>query len=224
MLPPAGWYPDPYAAVPGAERYWDGQQWLAQTRHTAPASAPSWQAPTGGAPQWAAPVQQPPASWGSRLAAAIVDSIPVLVVGMVTLGALGYFDLVGRVLSGGAGTESLDAFLQPLGPQSIIVAAVSGLVQLVYTVGFHVAKGQTPGKMLLHIRVRLEAEDRNPTLRAALVRWLVQLGGPQLLSALPLIGFAAGCFTIADHLWPLWDAKAQALHDKAARTLVVRTG
>ena len=28
--------------------------------------------------------------------------------------------------------------------------------------------------------------------------------------------------TIADHLWPMWDQRKQAFHDKAGRTVVVR--
>jgi uncharacterized RDD family membrane protein YckC len=54
-----------------------------------------------------------------------------------------------------------------------------------------------------------------------LLRWLVQ-NIASLLSVVPFVGSFAGLFPLLDGLWPLWDDKRQALHDKAARTNVVR--
>jgi hypothetical protein len=46
-LPPAGWYPDPYAqAEHGQLRYWDGAKW---TENATPSGAPAEEAP-GGSP------------------------------------------------------------------------------------------------------------------------------------------------------------------------------
>ena len=57
------------------------------------------------------------------------------------------------------------------------------------------------------------AQDRNPSWGEALGRTGVMVGGTILASAL---------FTLVDCLWPLWDKPwQQALHDKAAKTVVV---
>ena len=58
--------------------------------------------------------------------------------------------------------------------------------------------------------------------RAVLLHWLVQ-NAASFLAAIPLAGSLVGIFSILDSLWPLWDDKRQALHDKAARTNVVRS-
>ena len=42
-----------------------------------------------------------------------------------------------------------------------------------------------------------------------------------LLNVVPGIGSVASLFPLLDGLWPLWDRKKQALHDKAAKTNVV---
>ena len=52
-------------------------------------------------------------------------------------------------------------------------------------------------------------------------RWLGQVGY-QLVSAVPIIGSFAPIYFFVDSLWPLWDAKKQAVHDKIPATNVVR--
>jgi hypothetical protein len=47
------------------------------------------------------------------------------------------------------------------------------------------------------------------------------LGG--LVSVVPLVGLLGSAYSLLDDLWPLWDGRRQALHDKVARTNVVRT-
>jgi uncharacterized RDD family membrane protein YckC len=77
--------------------------------------------------------------------------------------------------------------------------------------------GMTLGKQLCNIRV--VKEDGAPVtagyaaLREIVIRWL-------------LFGIVGGFFlsipTLLDVLWPLWDDKNQALHDKVASSYVVR--
>lgn len=217
---PPGWYPDPYAAAPGIERWWDGAQWIAQTREPAP--APTW-APAPWQPAQAPSAESAAAHWGARVVAYLLDAIPFVVLALAVLSMFGYFDVVGRLAAGeeSAVTE-LEAMTAPFSTPSTTTVVVSLIAHLIYNVGFHTRKGQTPGKMLVGIRVRMADEDRLPDRRAALLRWAVQQGGPQLLSGVPLLGFFAGVFSIVDHLWPLWDARRQSLHDKAGRTIVVR--
>ena len=215
---PPGWYPDPYAATPGVERWWNGLQWLAGTRD--PAAQPTWSpAPWEDVPE---PERQT-ASWGARLGAYLLDMVPMVVLAMIVLGAFGWFGLVGRAAEGDeTAFAELEALSAPGSPASIASVVIGAIAYFCYNVGFHMAKGQTPGKMLVGIRVRMRDEDRLPDARAAIVRWAVQQGAPQMLSGFAGLGFLAGVFSIVDHLWPLWDPRGQALHDKAARTIVVR--
>ncbi|GAA1423714.1 RDD family protein [Agrococcus citreus] len=221
-----GWYPDPYAATDGVERWWNGIQWLAETRDPAAALA---EAPA--APVWA-PAQPAPsrastepelASWGARVAAYLLDLVPFVVLVILVLGSYGWFDLVGRASEGDeAAFAELEAMSAPGSPGSVASVLIGAIAYFAYSVGFHVRKGATPGKMLVGIRVRMLEEDRHPDLRAAVLRWAVQQGGPQLLSTIAGVGFFAGVFSIVDHVWPLWDPRRQSLHDKVARTIVVR--
>ncbi|WP_081795016.1 RDD family protein [Nocardioides sp. URHA0020] len=55
-----------------------------------------------------------------------------------------------------------------------------------------------------------------------MLRWLTQFG-PSLLGAVPYVRYLPSVYSLLDGLWPLWDGKRQALHDKAARPNVVRT-
>jgi uncharacterized RDD family membrane protein YckC len=76
-----------------------------------------------------------------------------------------------------------------------------------------VAYGRTVGKRVLGLRVRPLAEDRKP-------RW----GEAFLRSGVMGLGYLVGgwLFLLLDGLWPLWDKPwQQAIHDKAARTVVV---
>lgn len=216
---PPGWYPDPYAATDGVERWWNGMQWLAETRE--PDAAPAW-APAQPAPSTTSAEPQL-ASWGARVGAYLLDLIPFVVLVMLVLGSFGWFDLVGRAAEGDeSALTALDAMSAPGSAASIASVLVGAIAYFLYSVGFHMSKGQTPGKMLVGIRVRMLDDDRRPDARAAVVRWAVQQGGPQLLSSIAGLGFFAGLFSIVDHLWPLWDPRRQSLHDKAARTIVVR--
>ena len=76
------------------------------------------------------------------------------------------------------------------------------------------ANGQTFGKQMLDIRV-VRTSGEPVTFWNAFLRQVV---GQQLLMGLTLYLYA-----FVDYLWPLRDARNQALHDKIASTLVVRT-
>ena len=55
-----------------------------------------------------------------------------------------------------------------------------------------------------------------------MLRWATQSAIPGLLGMVPFLGFLGGIFSLLNVLWPLWDDKNQALHDKVAKTNVVR--
>lgn len=239
---PAGWYPDPFAAVPGASRYWDGERWTshAQAPMAAPQPAQSELATPGRGYGYAQPpaghpdaspepndtsdARAPLASWGRRAAAYLLDAIPMVVLTMLLLQVLGVTAALTSAIEAGdtAAIDQANAMLSALSPTGMTITVANLLFAALYNIGFHVSRGATPGKMLVGIRVRQVDRDRNPELTAASKRWLVQFG-PGMLNGLPLIGMLSGFFSIADHLWPIWDAESQALHDKVGRTLVVRS-
>ena len=88
------------------------------------------------------------------------------------------------------------------------LGATGLLLLFAYRVLFTGLKGQTPGKMLLRIKV-VDERGRVPGIGRALVR---EVPG-RLISEISLgLGYA----------WAAWDDKKQAWHDKLARTYVVR--
>lgn len=74
-------------------------------------------------------------------------------------------------------------------------------------------KGRTIGAWCTKVMV-VDAETGQPaTMSQAMLRAAVQIG-----CLLTILLFFVDC------AWPLWDPRRQTLHDKAARTLAVRTG
>lgn len=90
---------------------------------------------------------------------------------------------------------------------AFVIAAVLIVLYLLYFTLFTGLRGQTPGKMLVGIRV-VDAAGAIPGLRRAFMREVV---GKFLSSTAFYVGF----------LWPIWDAQRQAWHDKIAETWVV---
>ena len=143
--------------------------------------------------------EQQLASWGRRLAALLVDVIVLVVAISVALVAAGMpaDELRDRVENG----ETLLVIVLFLIPEAIYYTWMVG------------SRSQTVGKMALGIKI-VDAESRAPIgyLRA-FRRWF-STAAMRALFWIP---------AIVDHLWPLRDPKNQALHDKFARSVVVRT-
>lgn len=244
---PPGWYPDPFGTSPEDQRYWDGETWLAATPPAPePAqSQPLPQAPAAPAapaatelPPWASGlpadrVQTPDgavlATWGRRLLAYIVDAIIVAIVGAIAAWPTGIWDAfvqlsedlaTATTQSDVAGLQA--SFLEQHAGTLAFSAIISSVVSAAYTIVLTATRGATWGKRLVGIRVRARMEDRNPSWRESAVRWLVHYG-PGLLSSVPVISYLAQLFQLIDGLWPIWDLRRQAIHDKAARTNVVRS-
>jgi uncharacterized RDD family membrane protein YckC len=234
-----GWHPDPVPPQPGQPaqlRYWDGTRW---TEHTTPTQAP---VPTD---QYAAPAHQgaygaydtgssrattpdgvPLAGWWWRVLALILDG---LVLGII--GALIAFPWVSDVvdsygdwfdaLSSDSGSVDNSQLQDDIAGPLLVITLVQLAIGFVYNVGFLMWKQATPGKLLLGLRVRLrEAPGPMPT-RTVLLRWAGQYG-VGILGLLPVVGCLSLIYTLLDYLWPLWDDKRQAVHDKIAKTNVVR--
>jgi uncharacterized RDD family membrane protein YckC len=77
------------------------------------------------------------------------------------------------------------------------------------------ARGQTLGKMVWNIRVRDAATGGPLGPVKAAVRYIVPAA---LASLIPILGLFVW---LTDGLWPLWDRRRQALHDKVAGSIVV---
>ena len=92
---------------------------------------------------------------------------------------------------------------------------VSMVVSAVYTIWLVHARGATVGKMAAGVRVRSWDVEGRPTLGQSALRWLTR-------EAVQALGFVGAIYWIVDSLFPTWDARRQAIHDKAARTVVVR--
>ena len=112
----------------------------------------------------------------------------------------------------------LDGVTGPL----VAFAVVSWVVKGVYGIGFLKAFSATPGKMLLRLEVRLRERPGPLPWGTVLTRWFMQNLG-SAVAVVPLVGLLGWVYSLLDDLWPLWDGQRQALHDKAARTNVVRT-
>ena len=106
--------------------------------------------------------------------------------------------------------SSGDVFSEPIWralPYLIAGNLLSFLVHITYFVAFWVWRGQTPGKMLLGIKL-IRPDASRITLSVALLRYL----GYIVSAAVLFIGF----------IWIAFDSRKQGFHDKMAETYVVR--
>lgn len=247
-LPPPGWYPD--AHTPALERWWDGREWSAVTRPaggqvtTAVPYQPSSGYPSSGHPSSAGypppPAQQPRpgkplpytpdgarlASWGRRAAARILDGLVVwaiaAVVGRSQLESIYHVvrDTMRAAIDAAEAGTTYNS-MQLMENDTYITATfqlalIYLLVSAVYEIPFVAMRGATPAKQLLGLRIRRWETPSLPSWGGSAGRWFVGQG-------LPYLGSIPGSiFWWVDNLFPLWDGRRQAVHDKAARTVVVR--
>lgn len=195
---------------------------------------PYGQQPYVGAPAYVGALTTPDgvplAGWWHRVGAYVID---ILILGVIlvavafpfirdVLSAFGdYFDEAVTAAENGTPTPSSSRFAEDIAGPSLVIAAIGLVVNFVYTVAFLAWKQATPGKLAVGLRVRLRERPELP-VSAICLRWLVQFFVPSALGRVPLLGFVFSLFWFLDHLWPLWDNQQQALHDKAAKTNVVR--
>ena len=177
------------------------------------------------------PDGQPLSGWWRRVFARIIDSLIVGIIGLPLTGYFyyQYFQVIWGYLedtmdAATAGNTQPRTSLPPEAYKWMIPALLIGmLVAFVYEYLFLTKKGATPGKKALGIAVRLRDVPGLPPGQAVAKRYGFIIG-LSVLGALPLIGTLFGFLALINYLWPLWDDKKQALHDKIARTNVVRVG
>ena len=234
-----GWYPDPFSSG-GYVRWWDGQRWGASTSvgTTAPTSnapgapvpmppppalpppPPGPVAPSYGAPPDVPVAPFPLAPWGVRAVARIIDSFLQGLLALPFILWLVWPSLqrfIDSVPAGGSAPSdaAMTALQGDLLAVSTSVTVISVVVSFLYEVPQNKAWGRTLGKRALGIRIRPLAADVPLAWGQVLARW----GTFEVFSII-----LGGVLLIIDLLWPLWDRPwRQALHDKAARTVVVPT-
>ena len=108
-----------------------------------------------------------------------------------------------------AGGIAAAAEAEGLSYLSLLYGAAVTAAGMLYFTGFHGAGGQTPGKMLLGLRV-VPAAGGAMTFGIAFLRWAGYL--------------LSGVFFGLGFLWIAFDGRKQGWHDKLAATLVVRVG
>lgn len=219
QTPPA-WHPDPH--VPGQQRYWDGTAW---TDHVAPLLPPQ----TYGGKSTTTPDGQQLAGWWRRVGAQVIDGLILFPVGVVAAFPIWqdvfskYVDFIDETIDASeAGTTAPSAMdLQSdIFGQLLAIAAISLVINFVYIVGFLAWKQGTPGKLALGMRVRRRDVPGPLPMGVILRRWVV-IGVPSLIGLVPYVGTIGSLLILLDYLWPLWDDKKQAIHDKVAGTNVV---
>jgi uncharacterized RDD family membrane protein YckC len=244
MSKKAGWYKDPWPGPPGGPpllRYWDGRQWTDHARTEAEVMQPAYGGGAAGA--YAPPTSRLGAStpattpdgqllagWWQRVWAYLLDGFIVLIIGGLLaspwLGDVAdafreFLDQAVRDAEAGRQTTDTSAFEQQVAAPILIIGMIYLVVGFVYQVGFLMALQATPGKLALGLRVRLRERPGRMPLWTVLVRWASQFGY-SILNVVPFVGSVLWIYGLLDDLWPLWDGKKQALHDKIARTNVVR--
>ena len=167
------------------------------------------------------------ASWGRRFGAYLIDALIVCAVwlSLSWRWLSGYFqDLFDRVKDAvGSGTISPSPFFgtfKSWGDLVVIVLIGIATFILYHATFLRLADGASLGKKALGIRVRLRERDGQLPWSAISKRLLVQLT-PDFAALIPLLGSLVVICAWLDGLWPLWDAKSQALHDKWPGTNVV---
>ncbi|HSX67000.1 RDD family protein [Nocardioides sp.] len=231
---PAGWYPDPTPATAAPSlRYWDGQAW---TAHVAPGTQPATHAAHALQQGPTTPDGVPLAGWGIRLAAYLIDLLPIwLLSTLLSIPAqIAMQDEMNRLGEELAETGDMAAFWDgwlETTREAMAWQWPLSLLILAYFVLMLRWKGATVGKLALGLRVR-RRDEPGPLPWSTILLRVAAFNG---VGFLPVLAFYSGSwamvvlvllaltvYVFADVLWPLWDKDRQALHDKVARTNVVK--
>jgi uncharacterized RDD family membrane protein YckC len=156
-----------------------------------------------------------------RFVAYLIDSIPLIIVGFLLFApafstmAESFGDLPLPPRGTSIDSEAYRAYqtlvMQRMSDVMAPLYPLYGLWQLltlVYFVGFWTWRGQTPGMMLLGLRVARETDGTLPGLVRSILRYV-----GFFIAQLPLfLGL----------IWVAFDSRKQGWHDKIAGTVVVR--
>ena len=174
------------------------------------------------------PDGQPLSGWWRRVGARMLDGI-IVFVGSLPLTGYFYWQYLQEVLvwerdifdQASAGNSGFSTELPWDALKWAIPATLIGLViSFLYEFFFLTRTGATLGKRAVGISVRLR-DVPGPPPGLAVAKRFGLYNGLSLLGAVPTVGTLFGLLGLVNVLWPLWDDKKQALHDKVATTNVV---
>jgi uncharacterized RDD family membrane protein YckC len=160
----------------------------------------------------------PLADFGQRLAARIIDGLIVGAVAMVVL-IPAYIYFAFAVIGP---SVTVDGEVVDPGPEIVLpllgfiafVFVFSLVLAYVYEVEIMFRTGQTPGKRIMKIRI-IPVDPAQTLTRGHAVRRFLVIQGANLVPGLSWV----------DGLFQLWDKPyRQCLHDKFAKTLVIKLG
>jgi uncharacterized RDD family membrane protein YckC len=165
------------------------------------------------------------AEWWQRLLARIIDGF-VLSVLFLPFWIPVFSSLVNKLrninnqYAGNTNSPAAQAAIRHVTGQffgEIFLVIIAGLViAMAYDWLQHGLWGQTLGKRALGTMV-VTADTRSKISVGT-------AGGRAAVYVLPpLVPFVGGLFALLNELWLLWDQQRQCLHDKAARTVVIKT-
>jgi uncharacterized RDD family membrane protein YckC len=155
------------------------------------------------------------AEYSQRVIAALVD---FAIKAVVALGVLAVF---GTVLGIGVFADGNGSGIIAFLVAFLLVGVAFAIASLLYEPVYMAAtNGQTLGKQLTRCRViRTGGEPMSfgwALLREVAVKWFaIGTVGNTITFGLPIA-------SLADNLWPVWDAERRALHDYAVSTRVVK--
>ncbi len=226
--PPGPHYPPPGQAYPPpGTGYPPPAPGYGQPAGYPPAYGPYAPDPGGpGGGQGPLPRDPALAEWWQRLLARLVDGVVISIL-LIPLWLVIFVSLYSRMIRLGqqaqyANPGSQAAFNQAVNHMFtdmfgsiLLLVLITSVVTFGYDWLQHALWGRTIGKRVLGTRV-VTADTRSRISVGA-------AGGRAAVYALPgLVPTIGGIFALINELWLLWDPQRQCLHDKAAKTVVVK--
>ncbi len=140
----------------------------------------------------------------------LIIAVPVYIVGIAAIGTSA------TTTTDSFGNTTTTAGAGGLGLFFALVIGVA-VLQVLYHVGFVAVKGQTPGAMIVKVRVVRASDGQIPGWGPAFMRWV-----PNLVNFVPCVG---GLLYLGLWIWALislfTDTNRQTPFDKAAKTYVI---
>ena len=224
--PPAGDPGQPAGAAPG--QAYGAYQAYPGSPHGTPRDGTPGQ-PATGYGSAGRPARDPAlAEWWQRLLARLVDDI-ILIVLTSPVWILGLLPVIRRLqrladqypdlsqpAAAQAFNDSVSQLMAGMVGTFLLVGAGIGVVSFGYDWLQHGLWGQTIGKRVMGTKV-VTADTRAPISGQA------ACGRAAVYALVPVVPSVGGLFALINESWLLWDPRRQCLHDKAARTVVVKT-
>jgi uncharacterized RDD family membrane protein YckC len=157
------------------------------------------------------------ASWIRRAAAYLLDGVLITALAVIIAAATHHHELFNTFKFHLASGKQR---LLPIGSELDFFVGTEVVIQVLYTALLATTWQATLGMRALGIFIATEADHSKVGLIRAEGRTVVVLVVAQVLKF--VLSLIATLVVFLDVLWPLWDARNQTLHDKVAKTVVLR--